>query len=89
MKLEIRYMKKTKENGKTQQKGSRTAANSALKYKKRKKWSQDDMTAAILAVRDTKMGYLKAAQTYIVPRTPLFRLAEEKKTLVEDTLNKN
>lgn len=67
---------------------STTAANSARKYKKRKKWNQDDMAAAVLAVRDSKRGYLKAAQIYNVPRTTLFRFAKEKETLLQDTLTK-
>ncbi|CAG5037689.1 unnamed protein product [Parnassius apollo] len=67
---------------------SSTTANSASKYKKRKKWSQNDMAAAILAVRDKKMGYLKAAKTYNVPRTTLFRLVQENGSLLEDTLTK-
>ncbi|CAG4946396.1 unnamed protein product [Parnassius apollo] len=34
------------------------------------------------------MGYLKAAKTYNVPRTTLFRLVQENDSLLEDTLTK-
>ncbi|VEN36282.1 unnamed protein product, partial [Callosobruchus maculatus] len=58
------------------------------KYTKRKKWSQVDMRAALEAVRGNKMGYLKAAKIYNVPRTTLFRLAKEKGTSTEDLIKK-
>jgi hypothetical protein len=36
------------------------------------------MTKAITAVRDNKMGFLKAAKQFKVPRTTLYRLSSNK-----------
>nr|CAD7398609.1 unnamed protein product [Timema cristinae] len=43
--------------------------------KKRKRWCPNQMTLAIEAVREKKMGYLKASKEFQVPRASLFRLA--------------
>lgn len=43
---------------------------------KRKQYSIEKMTLAITAVREKKMGYLKASKIYQVPRTTLFRLSQ-------------
>lgn len=64
------------------------AMSSTKKYKKRKKWSPEDMAAAVQAVRDKKMGYLKAAKTYNVPRTTVFRLANQKELTMPEILSK-
>lgn len=42
--------------------------------KKRKKWNSQQMECAIKAVREKKMGYLKAAKEFAVPRATLYRL---------------
>ncbi|KAL0858552.1 hypothetical protein ABMA27_012406 [Loxostege sticticalis] len=60
----------------------------APKYKKRKKWSHEDMAAAIKAVREKKMGFLKAADTYNVPRTTLFRLVKDTDLPIQDIVTK-
>lgn len=43
---------------------------------KRKQYCKEDMSSAIKAVRENKMGYLRAAKFYKVPRTTLFRLSK-------------
>ncbi|XP_063216887.1 uncharacterized protein LOC134527855 isoform X1 [Bacillus rossius redtenbacheri] len=48
------------------------------KTKKRKLWKEDQMAKAICAVREKKMGYLKASKVFQVPRATLFRLANNK-----------
>lgn len=59
------------------------------KYKKKKKWcEEDDMASAVQAVRKKKMGYLKAAKTFNVPRTTLFRLANQKELTMQEILSK-
>lgn len=45
--------------------------------KKRKKWNEENMRKAVIAVRSKQMGYLKACQTYNVPRATLFRLCKK------------
>lgn len=47
---------------------------------KRKKWSKVAMQQAIQAVKGKEMGYLKAAQTFTVPRSTLFRLVNKANT---------
>ena len=42
--------------------------------KPRKLWDENKMTQAIAAVRTKEMGFLKAARTFEMPRTTLFRL---------------
>lgn len=42
------------------------------------------MRKAILAVRENKMGFLKAAKTFGVPRSTLYRLSREKNKPVEE-----
>lgn len=44
---------------------------------KRKSWDEEKMAQAIKFVREKKMGYLKAAQHFQVPRTTLFRLCQK------------
>ncbi|KAL4705758.1 hypothetical protein ACJJTC_018357 [Scirpophaga incertulas] len=44
---------------------------------KRKEWNTDHMAEAIKMVREKKMGYLKAAKHFDVPRTTLFRLCQQ------------
>ncbi|KAF9413643.1 hypothetical protein HW555_008221 [Spodoptera exigua] len=44
---------------------------------KRKTWDEEKMAQAIKFVREKKMGYLKAAQHFQVPRTTLFRLCQK------------
>jgi uncharacterized protein YraI len=44
---------------------------------KRKTWDEEKMAQAIKIVREKKMGYLKAAQHFQVPRTTLFRLCQK------------
>ncbi|CAH2016527.1 unnamed protein product, partial [Acanthoscelides obtectus] len=62
--------------------------SSTNRYKKRKKWSEEDMAAAVQAVREKKMGYLKAAKTYNVPRTTVFRLANQTELSMPELLSK-
>jgi hypothetical protein len=45
---------------------------------KGKQWSQQDVVKATTAIRENKMGYLKAANTFKVPRQTLFRFANKK-----------
>lgn len=45
--------------------------------KRRKCWMDERMLAAITAVREKQMGYLKAAKEFQVPRTTLFRLCQK------------
>ncbi|CAH1990368.1 unnamed protein product [Acanthoscelides obtectus] len=45
--------------------------------KKRKKWNEENMRKAVIAVRCKQMGYLKACKTYNVPRATLFRLCKK------------
>jgi len=42
--------------------------------KKRKRYDEEAMKAAIMMVKSKKAGYLKAADTHNVPRSTLFRL---------------
>lgn len=58
-------------------------------HKKRQNWNPEDMAAAVLAVREKKMGYLKASINFKVPRTTLFRLVAEKDTPTEQLVRKN
>ena len=58
------------------------------RYKKRKQWSSEDMSAAVTAVREKKMGYLKAARYFNIPRTTLFRLVNDKETPIDHVLFK-
>ncbi|XP_052756496.1 uncharacterized protein LOC128201961 [Galleria mellonella] len=44
---------------------------------KRKEWSSEHMTEAIKLVREKKMGYLRAAKHFDVPRSTLFRLCQK------------
>lgn len=44
---------------------------------KRKNWNEAMMVEAIKMVRGKKMGYLKAARHFKVPRTTLFRLCQK------------
>lgn len=53
----------------------------------RQQWDKDCMTMAILAVREKKMGYLKAAKTFGVPKTTLIRLSQESKTPLKEVTN--
>lgn len=46
--------------------------------KKRKLWNSAQMSMAITAVREKKMGYLKASKEFQVPRSSLFRLVNNK-----------
>lgn len=57
-------------------------------YGKRKKWNATDMKSAVAAVREKKMGYLKAAKLFKVPRTTLFRLVGETDTPTEKLVSK-
>lgn len=55
---------------------------------KRKVWEEQNMIAAIEDVRNKKMGYLKAAKIYSVPRTTLFNLVASNQTPQEAVLRK-
>lgn len=57
--------------------------------KKRKLWCEMQMAKAIAAVREKKMGYLKASKEFKVPRATLFRLAnkQEKDSKVAASTN--
>ncbi|KAK9883708.1 hypothetical protein WA026_001895 [Henosepilachna vigintioctopunctata] len=44
---------------------------------KRKEWNSELMAEAIKLVREKKMGYLRAAKHFNVPRTTLFRLCQK------------
>lgn len=44
---------------------------------KRKQWDEADMVKAIVAVREKKMGTLKAAKTFNVPRGTLRDLSKK------------
>lgn len=47
--------------------------STVYKYKKRKKWEKEDMSAAIIAVREKKMGkILKGLQTFECPEINTF-----------------
>lgn len=46
------------------------------------------MTATIAAVRDKRMGYLKAVKQFNVPRSTLFRSVNDKDTPIESLTNK-
>ncbi|KAK9679825.1 CENP-B N-terminal DNA-binding domain [Popillia japonica] len=48
--------------------------------KKRKLWKDETMAAAVKAVKDKQIGYLKAAKEFQVPRTTLFRLCQNNGT---------
>ncbi|CAH1991983.1 unnamed protein product [Acanthoscelides obtectus] len=43
----------------------------------RKLWEKGSMEEAVAAVRDGRMGYLKAAKQFNVPRSTLFRLCKQ------------
>lgn len=58
------------------------------KYSKRKKWEKEDMSAAIIAVREKRMGYLKAAKHFNVPRSTLFRFVNDNDSSTESVMNK-
>ena len=47
------------------------------KQNKRKRWNEEDMAKAIIAVREKKMGTLKAAKQFSVPRTTLQTLSKD------------
>lgn len=53
----------------------------------RQQWDKDCMTMAILAVREKKMGYLKASKTYGVPKTTQIRLAQQSKKPLQEVTN--
>lgn len=48
-----------------------------VKKGKRKNWDEENMMRAIQAVRENKMGTLKASKTYNVPRTTLQTLSKK------------
>ncbi|CAH2013916.1 unnamed protein product [Acanthoscelides obtectus] len=48
-----------------------------VKKDKRKSWKKEDMETAITVVREKKMGTLKAAKTFNVPRTTLQTLSKK------------
>ena len=43
----------------------------------RKRWKEEDMERAIVAVRENKMGTLKASKTFNVPHTTLQTLSKK------------
>lgn len=55
------------------------------KYKKRNRWEKEEMAAAIAAVREKRMGYLKAATQFNVPRSTLFRFVNNTDSPIETT----
>lgn len=46
------------------------------KRKRRQSWNSEDMEKAVRDVRNKRLGFLKAAKVYNVPKTTLFRLAK-------------
>ncbi|CAH2102826.1 unnamed protein product [Euphydryas editha] len=58
------------------------------KFKKRKTWEKEEMATAIAAVREKRMGYLKAAKQFNVPRATLFRFVNDKDSPIESIINK-
>ena len=50
--------------------------NSKISPRVRKQWDESAMQKAIQNVREKKMGFLKAAKTFRVPRATLFRLVK-------------
>ncbi|XP_047026166.1 MFS-type transporter clz9-like [Helicoverpa zea] len=62
--------------------------SASQKYKKRKRWDMEEMNAAIVAVREKRMGYLKAAKQFNVPRSTLFRFVNDKDSPIESITNK-
>jgi hypothetical protein len=62
--------------------------STVTKYKKRKKWGMEEMSAAVVAVREKKMGYLKVAKYFKVPRTTLFRFVNDTGPSIETVTNK-
>lgn len=44
--------------------------------RQRKKWHPSEMAKAIKLVREKKIGYLKAAKEFNIPKSTLFRLAK-------------
>ncbi|CAA9997367.1 unnamed protein product, partial [Nesidiocoris tenuis] len=44
---------------------------------KRKTWSKEAMVQAVEAVREKKMGYLKASKVYCVPKGTLERYVKD------------
>lgn len=57
--------------------------------KKWQNWNPEDMVAAVLAVREEKMGYLEASVHFKVARTTLFTLVAEKYTPTEQLVREN
>ncbi|CAH2089800.1 unnamed protein product [Euphydryas editha] len=51
---------------------------------KRKDWNTEDMAQAIKLVREKKMGYLRAAKHFGVPRSTLFRLCQKNELSPEE-----
>lgn len=63
-----------------------------LKNVKEHIWNEEDMKYAVEAVRTKKMGYLKAAKLYKVPRATLFRYCKSDKNINDikkNTLGRN
>ena len=54
---------------------------------KRKKWDPHSMKEAVAAVKEKKMGYLKASKFYNVPRSTLENYVNHKSKSVEDLLS--
>lgn len=53
----------------------------------RQQWAKDSMTMAILAIKEQRMGYLKASKTFGVPKTTLIRLCQQKNKPLEEVTN--
>lgn len=55
--------------------------------KKRKKWDQKSMEQAVAAVKEKKMGFLKASKTFNVPRSTLENYVNSKQKNVDELIN--
>nr|CAD7576217.1 unnamed protein product [Timema californicum] len=53
------------------------------KEKKRKVWDKEAMTEAVTAVRENKMGYLRAPRMYGVPKGTIERYAKDSRSIGE------
>lgn len=57
-------------------------------YKIARQYRKKDMEAALTAVREKKMGYLKASIKYNVPKSSLYRISQRKDTSLDDLLSR-
>lgn len=60
---------------------------SSTKEKTRQAWDKNAIADSIKAVREKKMGFLKASKTYCVPKTTLIRLLKIKHKSLSDVTN--